>query len=78
MKKGEKPKSDKSKHNIYYGKKKPVVQVTVIEDIQINMRSLRRRPVPEDLIGLAVFLASEDSRNITGQLIVSDCGMNFH
>lgn len=49
-----------------------------LEDIQINMRSLKRRPVPEDLVGLAIFLASEDSRNITGQLIVSDCGMNFH
>jgi NAD(P)-dependent dehydrogenase (short-subunit alcohol dehydrogenase family) len=49
-----------------------------LEDLQINVRSLRRRPVPEDLVGLAIFLASEDSRNITGQLIVNDCGLNFH
>lgn len=49
-----------------------------LEDLQINMRSLKRRPVPEDLVGLAVFLASEESRNITGQLMVCDCGMSFN
>jgi NAD(P)-dependent dehydrogenase (short-subunit alcohol dehydrogenase family) len=49
-----------------------------LEDIQINMRCLKRKPDPEDLVGLAIFLASEESRNITGQLIVNDCGMNFH
>jgi NAD(P)-dependent dehydrogenase (short-subunit alcohol dehydrogenase family) len=60
-----------------FDKNKTLLNVP-LEDLQINMRSLRRRPVPEDLVGLAVFLASEDSRNITGQLIVSDCGMSFH
>jgi NAD(P)-dependent dehydrogenase (short-subunit alcohol dehydrogenase family) len=49
-----------------------------LEDMQINMRCLKRKPLPEDLIGLAVFLASDESRNITGQLIVNDCGMNFN
>jgi NAD(P)-dependent dehydrogenase (short-subunit alcohol dehydrogenase family) len=49
-----------------------------LEDMQINMRCLKRTPYPEDMVGLAIFLASEDSRNITGQLIVNDCGMNFH
>jgi NAD(P)-dependent dehydrogenase (short-subunit alcohol dehydrogenase family) len=49
-----------------------------LEDIQINMRCLKRKPDPKDLVGLAIFLASEESRNITGQLIVNDCGMNFH
>ena len=49
-----------------------------LEEMQINMRCLKRKPYPEDLVGLAVFLASEDSRNITGQLIVQDCGMSFH
>jgi NAD(P)-dependent dehydrogenase (short-subunit alcohol dehydrogenase family) len=60
-----------------FDKNKTLLKVP-LEDLQINMRSLKRRPVPEDLVGLAVFLASEDSRNITGQLIVSDCGMSFH
>jgi len=59
-----------------------VAQKTVshasIEDVQMPMRSLKRATYPEDLVGTAVFLASEDSRNITGQLIVVDCGLSFH
>ena len=59
-----------------------VVQKTVshasIEDVQMPMRSLKRATYPEDLVGTAVFLASEESRNITGQLIVVDCGLSFH
>jgi NAD(P)-dependent dehydrogenase (short-subunit alcohol dehydrogenase family) len=49
-----------------------------LEDIQMPMRSLKRATYPEDLVGTAVFLASEESRNITGQLIVVDCGLVFH
>jgi NAD(P)-dependent dehydrogenase (short-subunit alcohol dehydrogenase family) len=60
-----------------FDKNKTLLDVP-LEDLQINMRALKRTPVPEDHVGLAIFLASEDSRNITGQLIVNDCGMNFH
>lgn len=49
-----------------------------LEDIQMPMRSLKRTTYPEDLVGTAVFLASEESRNITGQLIVVDCGLVLH
>jgi NAD(P)-dependent dehydrogenase (short-subunit alcohol dehydrogenase family) len=49
-----------------------------IEDVQMPMRSLKRATYPEDLLGTAVFLSSEESRNITGQLIVVDCGLTFH
>lgn len=49
-----------------------------LEEVQINMRSLKRTPYPEDLVGTAIFLATEDSRNITGQLIAVNCGMSFH
>lgn len=49
-----------------------------MEELQINMRSLKRIPYPEDLVGTAIFLATEDSRNITGQLIAINCGMSFH
>ena len=49
-----------------------------IEDVQMPMRSLKRATYPEDLVGTALFLASEESRNITGQLIVVDCGLSFH
>jgi NAD(P)-dependent dehydrogenase (short-subunit alcohol dehydrogenase family) len=46
-----------------------------IDNMQIPMKSLKRAMYPEDLVGTAVFLASEESRNITGQLIVVDCGL---
>lgn len=49
-----------------------------MEEVQINMRSLKRIPYPEDLVGTAIFLATDDSRNITGQLIAVNCGMSFH
>lgn len=49
-----------------------------LEDVQKPMRSLKRTTYPEDLVGTALFLASEESRNITGQLIVVDCGLVFH
>jgi len=49
-----------------------------LEDIQVNMRSIKRAGVPEDLIGTALFLATDDSAFITGQMIVHDGGLSFH
>jgi NAD(P)-dependent dehydrogenase (short-subunit alcohol dehydrogenase family) len=49
-----------------------------LEEIQLPMRSLKRAAYPEDLIGTAVFLASDMSDFITGQLIVHNGGMSFH
>ena len=49
-----------------------------IEEIHSQMRCLKHVPYPEDMVGLAICLATDDSRNITGQLIVNDCGLNFH
>ena len=49
-----------------------------LEDLQLQMRCLKRTQYPEDLVGTAIFFATEDSRNITGQLMVVDCGMSFH
>jgi NAD(P)-dependent dehydrogenase (short-subunit alcohol dehydrogenase family) len=57
--------------------RKTMVDVS-IEDVQMPMRSLKRATYPEDLVGTAVFLAGEESRNVTGQLIVVDCGLSFH
>ena len=42
-----------------------------------DMRCLKRAQFPEDLAGAAVFLASEDSAFITGQLIAVNGGMAF-
>ena len=49
-----------------------------LDDVQMPMRCLKRQAYPEDLVGAAVFLASDDSRMITGQLIVHDGGVSLH
>ena len=49
-----------------------------LEDMQKQMKCLKRTQYPEDLVGTAIFFATDDSRNITGQLVVVDCGLNFH
>jgi len=49
-----------------------------LDEIQMPLRCLKRAAYPEDLVGTATFLASEDSNFITGQLIVHDGGMSFH
>jgi NAD(P)-dependent dehydrogenase (short-subunit alcohol dehydrogenase family) len=49
-----------------------------VEDILMPQRCIKRLPMPEDLVGTAIFLASDDSRNITGQLINIDLGVSLH
>lgn len=49
-----------------------------LEELQLNARCIKREAVPEDLIGLALFLATDDSAFITGQMIVHDGGLSFH
>jgi NAD(P)-dependent dehydrogenase (short-subunit alcohol dehydrogenase family) len=44
----------------------------------VRMRMLKRAEVPEDLVGTVIFLASDDSRFITGQTIVVDGGGSVH
>jgi NAD(P)-dependent dehydrogenase (short-subunit alcohol dehydrogenase family) len=41
-------------------------------------RAIDRLEVPEDLVGTLVFLASDDSSFITGQMIVVDGGVSLH
>ena len=43
----------------------------------IDAQALHRRQTPEDLVGVAVFLASEESKFITGQVINVDGGWNY-
>lgn len=49
-----------------------------LEQLQLNARCLKREAVPEDLVGLALFLSTDDSAFITGQMIVHDGGLSFH
>jgi NAD(P)-dependent dehydrogenase (short-subunit alcohol dehydrogenase family) len=49
-----------------------------LEDLQLNARCIKRAAVPEDLIGTALFLATDDSAFISGQMIVHDGGLSFH
>lgn len=49
-----------------------------LENLQMPLRSLKRAAYPEDLVGTGVFLASDMSSFITGQLIVHDGGLSFH
>ncbi|OGP59231.1 MAG: dehydrogenase [Deltaproteobacteria bacterium RBG_13_52_11b] len=49
-----------------------------LEDLQLPLKCLKRPSYPDDLVGTALFLASDDSNLITGQLIVHDAGMSFH
>jgi NAD(P)-dependent dehydrogenase (short-subunit alcohol dehydrogenase family) len=41
--------------------------------MQVAMQAVKRRETPQDLVGTAVFLASDDSAFITGQTL-SVCG----
>ena len=60
-----------------FDQNKKLIDVS-LEEIQLPMRCLNRAAYPEDLVGTAIFLASDMSDFITGQLIVHDGGMSFH
>jgi 3-oxoacyl-[acyl-carrier protein] reductase len=44
----------------------------------LNSQSIKRVEVPDDLVGTAAFLASDDSRFMTGQALTVDGGNTFH
>jgi NAD(P)-dependent dehydrogenase (short-subunit alcohol dehydrogenase family) len=49
-----------------------------LEELQLQHRCIKRAGIPEDLVGTALFLATDDSAFITGQMIVHDGGLSFH
>jgi NAD(P)-dependent dehydrogenase (short-subunit alcohol dehydrogenase family) len=49
-----------------------------LDEIQMPMRCIKRPTLPEDLVGTAVYLASDDSKLVTGQLIIHDGGVSLH
>jgi len=57
-----------------FDKNKQLIDIP-LEDILMAQKCLKRESVPEDLVGLAVFLASNESDFITGQMINHDGGI---
>jgi NAD(P)-dependent dehydrogenase (short-subunit alcohol dehydrogenase family) len=49
-----------------------------LEELQLKNRCIKRPAMPEDLIGTALFLATEDSTFISGQMIVHDGGLSLY
>ncbi len=49
-----------------------------LDEIQLPMRCFKKPVYPDDLVGTAIYLASDDSRLVTGQLIIHDAGMSLH
>jgi 3-oxoacyl-[acyl-carrier protein] reductase len=47
-------------------------------DQLIKSQSIKRVEVPDDLVGTAAFLASDDSAFMTGQALTVDGGNSFH
>ena len=47
-------------------------------DRNVASRALKRRAVPEDLVGSVLFLASRDANFVTGQTMVIDGGAVAH
>ena len=48
------------------------------EDITLQRRCIKKSSLPEYMVGTAIFLASDDSAFVTGQLILVDWGSSFH
>ena len=57
-----------------FDKNKELIDIP-LEDILTPQKCLKRESVPEDLVGLAIFLGSSDSDFITGQMINHDGGI---
>ena len=49
-----------------------------VDQMTVARRSIKRRQLPEDLIGAILFLSSEESDFITGQTLVVDGGVALH
>ena len=49
-----------------------------LDELQLPGRCLKRPGLPEDLVGLALFLAGDESAFITGQMIVHDGGLSMY
>jgi NAD(P)-dependent dehydrogenase (short-subunit alcohol dehydrogenase family) len=53
-------------------------EMAPLDKRQVPLRSLNRCGTPDDITGLALFLASSESSFITGQLMIADGGLTMH
>jgi NAD(P)-dependent dehydrogenase (short-subunit alcohol dehydrogenase family) len=49
-----------------------------VDEMAVGRRSIKRRQLPEDIIGAVIFLSSDESDFMTGQTIVVDGGVALH
>jgi NAD(P)-dependent dehydrogenase (short-subunit alcohol dehydrogenase family) len=49
-----------------------------LDDLQLPQRCLKVPTYPEHLVGTAIYLASDDSKLVSGQLIAHDGGLSMH
>ena len=52
-------------------------QVEANGDVSVRSRAIPREELPEDLVGAAVFFASDDSAFVTGQTLMVDGGSSM-
>lgn len=54
-----------------------LAQMEDAETYGVSSRAIKRASQPEDIVGTAIYLASEESRYVTGQTIIVDGGKQF-
>jgi NAD(P)-dependent dehydrogenase (short-subunit alcohol dehydrogenase family) len=55
-----------------------ILPLPPLDELQLQGRCIKRPGMPEDLVGTALFFATNDSAFITGQMVVHDGGLSFH
>jgi NAD(P)-dependent dehydrogenase (short-subunit alcohol dehydrogenase family) len=49
-----------------------------LDELQVPQKCIKRPNFPEHLVGTALYFASEDSQQVSGQLIIQDGGLSLH
>jgi NAD(P)-dependent dehydrogenase (short-subunit alcohol dehydrogenase family) len=49
-----------------------------LDELQLPQKCLKKPNFPEHLVGTAIYFASDDSKLVSGQLIIQDGGLSLH
>jgi NAD(P)-dependent dehydrogenase (short-subunit alcohol dehydrogenase family) len=49
-----------------------------LDEVQLPLKCIKKPIYPDHLVGTAIYLASDDSKMVTGQLVLHDGGMSLH